>query len=242
MAGPAAASGLAGLGLGGCSMLPSFRYKLTLAVATPEGVRSAFNVVEISHGAVIFPNSGGIMTHARGEALYLDLGPGRRPLVALLTRDVGEKHREPKRTWGEVTPFRVLARVYGERFAVTDGYGNKGSYLGIIAKHRGAKEITTNDLPDLVTFADVTDPKSVMAVDPGDLAATLGPGVSWHRLTIEITDEPLTTGIEKRLGWVAGPSHVLDRSVLDHQRRNGIYDTLPLSNRLTTWSFIRRQR
>jgi hypothetical protein len=38
--------------------------------------------------------------------------------------------------------------------------------------------ITPADLPDLVTFADTNDPKSVMLVDPDNLNATLGRGVS----------------------------------------------------------------
>jgi hypothetical protein len=40
----------------------------------------------------------------------------------------------------------------------------------------------------LVTFADTNDPKSVMLVDPNNLSATLGPGVSWRSMTLEATD------------------------------------------------------
>ena len=55
----------------------------------------------------------------------------------------------------------------------------------------------------LLRFGDLADPKSVARVDPNDLAASFGPGVKLVRATIEITDDPVTTGIEKRLGWVA---------------------------------------
>ena len=61
------------------------------------------------------------------------------------------------------------------------------------------------DLPDLVTFTDVNSPKSVMLVDPNDLGTTLGPGVSWRSMTLEVTDEPLIKGIDKRLPWVNDP-------------------------------------
>jgi hypothetical protein len=40
----------------------------------------------------------------------------------------------------------------------------------------------------LVTFADTNDPTSVMLVDPNNLSATLGPGVSWRSMTLEATD------------------------------------------------------
>ena len=56
--------------------------------------------------------------------------------------------------------------------------------------------------PMLVTFGDLADPTSVAEVDPDDLAATFGEGVKLKRITVELTDDPVTTGIEERLGWL----------------------------------------
>jgi hypothetical protein len=67
---------------------------------------------------------------------------------------------------------------------------------------RGVHRITPNDLPDLVTFADINDPKSVIEVDPSNLQTTLGPNVSWNEITLESTDEPVTTGIQLKLPWI----------------------------------------
>ena len=39
-------------------------------------------------------------------------------------------------------------------------------------------------------------------VDPHDLPAALGREVKWNRITVEVTNEPLTTGIEKKLPWL----------------------------------------
>jgi hypothetical protein len=185
---------------------PGFKYKLSLAVETPDGIKTGFNVVEISHASVSIP-AGGTMTRARGEALYLDLGPGRRPLIALLTGHRDEKGRYGN--WGEFSPFNLLARLYGERF--TD-YGMKNENIPVLVAHRGAKEIAAGggDLPDLVTFGDINDPKTVMAVDPKALEATLGPGIKWKSITLEVTDEPLTTGIETKLGWLKTTLGTLD--------------------------------
>jgi hypothetical protein len=58
------------------------------------------------------------------------------------------------------------------------------------------------DLPDLVTFADINDPKSVIEIDPNDLQATLGSNVTWNEITLESTDEPVSKGIEKKLTWL----------------------------------------
>jgi hypothetical protein len=50
-----------------------------------------------------------------------------------------------------------------------------------IGRMPGPRKIAPNDLPDLVTFADVNDPKSVIEVDRNDLRASLGPNITWKR-------------------------------------------------------------
>jgi hypothetical protein len=71
-----------------------------------------------------------------------------------------------------------------------------------IARMRGPRRLAPADLPDLVTFADVSNPKSVIEVDPNDLQATLGPDITWNEITIESTDEPVSKGIEQKLTWL----------------------------------------
>jgi hypothetical protein len=189
------------LTLGACGRSVTSRYKLTLSVDTPEGVKTAFSVVE-SYA----PESGPSSQH--GQAVYLDLGSGRRPLIALLTayNTNKEKRAQNQRiTWsrdnGPMTDF--VLRLYGD-----PGSSSNVSLDKFIedeqrlSRHRGPKPISPDDLPDLVTFSDVKDPKSVMLVDPNDLATTLGPGVTWKSITLEVTDELLTTGIEKNLPWL----------------------------------------
>ena len=51
----------------------------------------------------------------------------------------------------------------------------------------------------LVTFGDLHDPKSVVTVDPADLAKSFGEGITLKRITVQITDEPVSKSIEKRL-------------------------------------------
>jgi hypothetical protein len=72
-----------------------------------------------------------------------------------------------------------------------------------IARMRGPRPISPADLPDLVTFVDFNDPKSVIEVNPNDLQATLGPNVTWHEITLESTDGRITTGIRTKLPWLS---------------------------------------
>jgi hypothetical protein len=69
----------------GCGRSASYRYKLALTLNTPDGVKTASNVVEINAFDAILP-ARGEMHDTRGQALYVDLGTRHRPLIALLTR------------------------------------------------------------------------------------------------------------------------------------------------------------
>ena len=75
-------------------------------------------------------------------------------------------------------------------------------YVAQLARARGPHKTTPSDLADLVTFADVNDPATVIEVDPNNIETTLGAGVSWNEITLEGTDEPVTTGIEAKLPWL----------------------------------------
>src|SRR5690349_14853094 len=70
--------------LAGCGRTESYRYKLTLAVNTSDGVKRGASVVDVTFREVSIPERG-VSQKLRGEALYLDLGPGVRPLIVLLT-------------------------------------------------------------------------------------------------------------------------------------------------------------
>lgn len=126
---------------------------------------------------------------ARGEAAFVEL-PGKRYLFALL--DGGPPDSGPQTN--AINIFKdQLPRRGDERFA-------------IVAKSRFKKDIPRSHYPLLVTFTDITDPTTVKVVDPDNLAETFGPRVSLKRITLEITDEPMTEGkIEQVLGWLDDP-------------------------------------
>ena len=56
----------------------------------------------------------------------------------------------------------------------------------------------------MVRFADINDPKSVERVDPK--------AVGVKRILLETTNDDVTTGIEKRLGWLSNGGLTLDPS------------------------------
>ncbi|WP_426425000.1 hypothetical protein [Bradyrhizobium genosp. A] len=186
------------LGLAGCGRSESYRYKLTLAVNMPDGVKRSSSVTGWDFWEVSIP-ARGTPHRIRGQALYLDLGPGARPLIALLT-----SHLHEKKHIGVVWDWDG-ASLFSGFHGLETSFGNGDALLDWAARlshMRGPATITPADLPDLVTFADINDPNSVIEVDPNDLQATLGPNITWNELTIDMTDEPVTKGIELKLPWI----------------------------------------
>lgn len=193
----------------------TYRYRLTLEVELPDGsARTGSSVVEVEQGLYPRPiqelGNGGYV-RVTGEAAVVDLGGGRL-LVALLTRRTRwtDAPGQGRRGWAEKEPTRLLARAYGEDDEWRGRHGRNPG-LGRLARRRGAREIGPGDLPDLVTFGDASDPRTVWEVDPRDLAASFGPGVRLRRAAIEVTGDPVTEGaIERRLPWLKGMEGRLD--------------------------------
>ena len=156
---------------------------------------------------------------ATGEAAYVEL-PGNRYLFALLGG--GPSNSGPQTNAVNIFEDRLPQRGI-ERFAV-------------LSTSRFKTEIPESQYPLLVTFTDLTDPTTVKVVDPENLAATFGPGVSLKRLTLEITDEPVTEGkIESVLGWLK----TIGGGMLDGRRISTINAENRLANDLTRVDFIR---
>jgi hypothetical protein len=216
-----------GFCLAGCGRAESYRYKLTLAVNTPDGVKRSSSVTQVTFWDVSFPAKG-TMHKLDGGALYLDLGPGMRPLMALLTSRLHRKYDDEIRWTEEAGPGTgLMLRAYCESWSqefMDD--------VPRVARLRGPRKIAPSYLPDLVTFADVNSPSSVIEVDRNDLQASLGPNVTWNEITIEGTDEPITKGIEQKLPWLL--TYFEKNLRLDGSSLTG---EETLANRLTWWDF-----
>ncbi|KZX94456.1 hypothetical protein A3718_00965 [Erythrobacter sp. HI0019] len=194
------------LAVSGCSLTddtPAYRYRLTVEVDTPDGVKTGSSVIEVetSKGKSMMAPAGSVIMHRlRGEAVTVDLGTGRY-LFALL-------RSKSDIDWAKRVMFSLTPSVRS-----SDGEHYEARYWEML-KRTGEIELpryfrSRSHLknpparPMLVTFGDLDDPTSVEEVDPDDLGATFGEGNSLRRITVQITDDPVTTGIEKRLEWLS---------------------------------------
>jgi len=219
---------LAALALTGCGNRSStFRYRLTVEVDTPQGVKTGSSVIEVDltdtgDGAWVLPDARGINAELRGEAVAVDL-PGGQALFALLrTEQDGD------------------AAVWFAHRAVNAPPQFDGEYAGIrrtdyMKEHKLAGVLEGANRPMLVTFGDPADPTSVARVDPDDLAATFGNGVILRGITVQLTDDPVTSGIEERLGWLERAQGAIGKIPISE--RPPIGTPLPLHATLTDSSF-----
>lgn len=209
---------------------PTYRYRLTVEVDTPEGLRTGSSVIEVETGkgrSAMAPAGSVIMYNLRGEAVTVDLGEGRY-LFALL-------RSKSEVDWAKQVMFLLTPPVRS-----SDGKDYEATFQDMLKRtgeielpryFRNSGHIKNRPArPMLVTFGDIDDPTSVEEVDPDDLATTFGDGVSLKRITVQLTDDPVTTGIEQRLAWLSEypepslkPNHALDDYSLAATLRHRVF-------------------
>ncbi|WP_151343671.1 hypothetical protein [Rhizobium leguminosarum] len=79
-------------------------------------------------------------------------------------------------------------------------------------------EVSAVSLPNIVYFANTSDPYSMTIIDPENIDQTGGPGAKYLDATISATDEPVTRVISKYLPWVSTFKSRLDPAQTDFSR------------------------
>ncbi len=168
--------------------LPTYRYRLTVEVQTPEGIKAGSSVIEVYssiESSLNIDNPRGLIMSARGEAVAVDL-PGGQTLFALLSG-----------IWSNASPERNAQALLRGRYS--------NSYEETHAKligHKDVVELQPPNYPMLVRFRDVHDPRTIERVAPDNLTV-FGHGIRLLKVTVQITPAPVTSGIERRFGWWA---------------------------------------
>jgi hypothetical protein len=162
----------------------SWHQRLTLTVDTLEGEVSGAAVSEIRYTFYANPSkmTGREVSYdLTGEATVVEVLPGRY-LFALI------EGSEERFAMAAIDRFKGMTR---------------GEWLRQIPRQTEPVILTGDKIPMLVTFDDIAKPETVRLVDPADLAASFGPGVSLKAVTLEITDERVTAGqLDRMLGWL----------------------------------------
>jgi len=191
-------SGVALLGLARGGYLTnsgSYRFRMHVEADTPQGPRSASAVYEVYANKSmlhILPEeaSGGLTT--RGQAVVLDLPGG--PVFVLL------KVRSNSDGLGALVTQTFRPEAFGGAEFIVPGVRAIGNHFWgtlkaeLPATVAGPHGEAIVNWPMMVRFRDIHDPKSIELVDPA--------AVGIKRIWVETTRDPVSTGIEKRLGWL----------------------------------------
>jgi hypothetical protein len=179
---------------------PGHKYRLTVDMETPEGIKSASGIVSV-HPDRSYSRGGHAST--KGDALLVDFGGGKN-LVALLA------HMD-KSIDLDATNYLAL-RAY-------KAAGRNVSF-NEMGRMTGAVPVTGALVPVLVTFADPNDPATARAVLADEMAGALGNGFHLRGVSVEVVPnglwpldfggllgEPITRGIETKLPWWNRPDN-----------------------------------
>jgi hypothetical protein len=158
-----------------------WRQKLILDVETPGGLVSGGSVVEVtvhwfSGLEKSVSNGTAAANSSKGEASFVEVAPGKY----LFALSVNEPVSRTLKTFHN-----------GDELQTKDGTKIITSRLPAL---RETRVLPLGLYPDLVTFDDINDPKTVKLVDPANLAASFGPGFSLKGVKLEITGERVTEG------------------------------------------------
>lgn len=197
------------------------RYRISINVSTPSGLKTGSSVVEsdLRQDGLTF-----------GQAPFVNLGNGHY-IFLLLTDPFSHK-----------TLYEIVLKAlrYPELKPPLDN--PEGAAFVQAKRTKPQATLRPADYPMLVTFSNIRNSSSVSEVDPDNLAATLGAGYRLKQITVQVVDqdEPLTEGLEDILPWSATSPET--RLSPGNPLKLETVAEAPLSRRLWNLSFVYRSR
>lgn len=225
------------LSLSACDdRFPDYSYKMTIYAGGKEF--SSVRHVEVEEASSIVDSGGStVKRRVEGEAVVLDLNG--RTYYALLSRPDNADYAQfvagmalsrsiPRPA--EKNDVEQAVDEYRRENSRQDSFGDAASGLQEMVQIEGPRDLPRTlpprrnrppmqAWPTFVTFSDPKDPKTVREVSPDAIGV--------ERITIEITDEDVTMGIEERLGWIR-----TFRGSIVKRGRDQFVDEMPAVHRL----------
>lgn len=207
------------LGLAGCETIGVYRFRLTVEIDTPGGVRDGSSVMQVRYGLSVNMNGGGEQADVDllGEAVFVDLGAAGH-VIAVLGHPL------------------LLSGAYDQRFMPADVFFPDRSGPSQVRQlkaaggtMRGGADLAPDQFPSLVVYERPADPASARVVygrgigtipdgagereveiHVDEIAQVFGAGYGLRGMRLEMVadDTPITREIGRRLPWLTDPNVV----------------------------------
>jgi hypothetical protein len=181
----------------------TLRYRLTINVDTPFGLKSGDSVMElVKNQKRLFPMPGGHGADWGGHYKVV----GELPFVDLGTSGVlfSTRHTlKPYESYDGTTLVLYGLGVLEARDALP--IDSDKQVLDLFKEVRLTKNVKPEYYPMFAQFVDMADSQSIQEIKTDALSKTLGPGFAIRNISIEVVDpdEPLTTKLADRFPALA---------------------------------------
>ncbi|MEZ4104302.1 MAG: hypothetical protein R3B60_03370 [Candidatus Paceibacterota bacterium] len=197
----------------------TYKYRMTVEVETPEGIKSGSSVIEVrteQWPEWISGLSGGNTenSYVTGESVFVDLGDEKNIVVLL----AAGSYAQIENAIVYLAPQAFLNVGFPESSS-----GLKSIWASRLSKMTSEKiEVRPELVPTMVSFQDLDDPKSVQLIYAADryevvnkqgwreyprkvvindFNTKFGDGYELKGVWLELTDDPITKGLEEKLLW-----------------------------------------
>lgn len=167
----------------------TYRYRLTLAIEVDGKVHTGSSVIEVVWETGPGQSSflGGVQPIVRGQGVFIDLGPRGAVVATFLT---GERSEKPD---GSQAAIWLAARAFDNKSTKKE--------LPELERLQGRRDLTPDNMPRLIWFSDISDPKTARKFKVDDIPTLFGPGARLAAAYVEITRDPIVIDIDKKLPW-----------------------------------------
>src|SRR5438477_9476389 len=161
---------------------PGHKYRLTVEVETPDGVKSASGVMAV-HPDRSYSRGG--HTRTKGDAVLVDLGGGKNLVILLAHID------------------NQSIDLDGMNYVALRAYNAAGRKVSFNEMSRVTGAVPVNDalIPVLATFTDPGDPGTARTVPPDGLETRLAKGAHLRSVSVEVVPNGLWP---VDFGWPVG--------------------------------------
>lgn len=166
----------------------TYRYRLTVAIDVGGQLLTGASVigVNLTKQPRVLPEVLPVISRAHGDAVFVDLGGGRHVIALLVSGPTGGFTDYPQ----SLVPTHF-------NLSYDDKDLPKYSLL------EGSWDLSEKYLPTFVTFSNLNDPKTARVVKPEEFGQVFGSGTRLRKVTVEMTKDPVTRGLEKKLPWLS---------------------------------------